>query len=1054
MASGDSRDAGGPGGLDADKESEDEDSRTRQDFDVFISYAHADDSDGLISQIRQWIDQDARDPDKGFRPLTVFFDTRDIKDSQDWSQRIAKGLRTSRIMIVLTSPNYYESEWCQKEFDTFRVSLSQKLIDLVSVEGSDDRGPVTPLFLFDVDVAELPREKHQWFEMIQQIQGIDLRRFFGAGSEQLTQQSLREQIRQFGRSLAERILKAEHETSVPGNLLTRNPRFVGRDSHLRELHNLQFGMSSAKSAVVVHGQGGMGKTELVVQYANMHPGDYRGGSWWVRAEGQTNLLSALAQLADDPNLFGPDQQRMQRDPETDGKAVLYELQRRTRETNSNVLLILDNVSHPGALSSHTMRLLPSDGRVRIVATSRLGANEFGDHVATLEVGGLTESEGLELIRQYQPLRQGIGDFVNEDEEVAAREIVAQLDGFTLAIEQVALHLGMRGAAEYLPSQMLKAFRQLGLAETGSRLEAAQPDERGELFQSRAIGSVLETTWSNLGNVERTALEFASLLPPDTIPWHWVEQLTATAHPEAFVEDLFEGEPPWAASRRRLDGRRLLTSTSNTSLARMHRLVSAALRGTVAPEKADMVQEFLGHQAERMETGDGLEPWEVEVLTEALLMFASDDPDFAFQLGDQTFERINSPSLFEGLNNFLGDGRPLKLAQRVCAHFEGRVAQQPRDWDLQRALADAMTSVGELLVDSEPRSALAMHQRSLALVQALAEARPGVIEAQHRLVDAYRNVGFVYEAEDWDSSRSYYERGLEVAERIAGLQPDDLDAQLDVVLLVTEVASAIWTKDVRRSEDLLQWVCDISQRVADHRPGDTQALGLLSYSYSLLAVLFHDAEEEYPARTPGMGERSLEMALRSLEVAEQLANHEGGYDVHEAVPRVACVLRQHEPELVINSYEHLLERREAEAASKPGDLQCQRQFGHALTSRAKELEGSEPGRALALHRRALELTDELIEKWPSNRYLQRDLLHPLAGVGRLMRAEDHGQALQAFTRRREVADDILRSWPEDQFAMEGLHAALVDLAGLLQQSDPQQAAELEARAASIGERLSE
>ena len=72
----------------------------------------------------------------------------------------------------------------------------------------------------------------------------------------------------------------------------------------------------------------------------------------------------------------------------------------------------------------------------------------------------------------------------------------------------------------------------------------------------------------------------------------------------------------------------------------------------------------------------------------------------------------------------------------------------------------------------------------------------------------------------------------------------------------------------------------------------------------------------------------------------------------------------------------------------------------------------------------------------------------------MRAEDHGQALQAFTRRREVADDILRSWPEDQFAMEGLHAALVDLAGLLQQSDPQQAAELEARAASIGERLSE
>jgi hypothetical protein len=57
--------------------------------------------------------------------------------------------------------------------------------------------------------------------------------------------------------------------------------FVGREDDLVKLHGLLEGESRVAIAAATAGMGGVGKTELAVQYAVRHDGDYPGGIWWL-----------------------------------------------------------------------------------------------------------------------------------------------------------------------------------------------------------------------------------------------------------------------------------------------------------------------------------------------------------------------------------------------------------------------------------------------------------------------------------------------------------------------------------------------------------------------------------------------------------------------------------------------------------------------------------------------------------------------------------------------------------------------------------------------------
>jgi hypothetical protein len=82
------------------------------------------------------------------------------------------------------------------------------------------------------------------------------------------------------------------------NLPARNPNFSGRSDLLEELHaRLQAGSAAAVvPRGALHGLGGVGKTELALEYAHRYRSDYD-LVWWIAAELPTSATAALAALA-------------------------------------------------------------------------------------------------------------------------------------------------------------------------------------------------------------------------------------------------------------------------------------------------------------------------------------------------------------------------------------------------------------------------------------------------------------------------------------------------------------------------------------------------------------------------------------------------------------------------------------------------------------------------------------------------------------------------------------------------------------------------------------
>ena len=81
--------------------------------------------------------------------------------------------------------------------------------------------------------------------------------------------------------------------------LPRRPAstFVGRDAALTALrHALQGGVGPGVISQTVFGLGGVGKSELALQYAHRHREEYR-PVWWVDADSPTQIQAGLAALA-------------------------------------------------------------------------------------------------------------------------------------------------------------------------------------------------------------------------------------------------------------------------------------------------------------------------------------------------------------------------------------------------------------------------------------------------------------------------------------------------------------------------------------------------------------------------------------------------------------------------------------------------------------------------------------------------------------------------------------------------------------------------------------
>jgi hypothetical protein len=97
-------------------------SNDQTEYELFISYARRDNRPipatyplGWVSALKDQIIADHRVYETS--PLRIFFDTHEIRDMDDWRNRILGGLRRSKVLLICLSPDYFQSLPCKWEWD-------------------------------------------------------------------------------------------------------------------------------------------------------------------------------------------------------------------------------------------------------------------------------------------------------------------------------------------------------------------------------------------------------------------------------------------------------------------------------------------------------------------------------------------------------------------------------------------------------------------------------------------------------------------------------------------------------------------------------------------------------------------------------------------------------------------------------------------------------------------------------------------------------------------------------------------------------------------------
>lgn len=263
-----------------------------------------------------------------------------------------------------------------------------------------------------------------------------------------------------------------------------NPSFTGRDTILDAL---RAGLTRVPGMVhpqVIAGTGGVGKTQLAVEYAWAHRADYD-AVWWVGAETTAGLHGEYAALAPQVGLI--------QDANQDTMVTAV---RAWLEDNPRWLMIFDNADDPQAI----IPLLPPAGDGHVLVTTQQ-EDDLGQRADLVPLDVLSDEDAT----QFLLARTGHTDLT------AARQLADALGCLPLALEQAGAFIAQ--AKVITLARYLELFTQRSLELLG----------KGRV--SGGYRHTVDTTWDlSLQRLRQGTPAAAGLLSllafvaPDDLPW--------------------------------------------------------------------------------------------------------------------------------------------------------------------------------------------------------------------------------------------------------------------------------------------------------------------------------------------------------------------------------------------------------------------------------------------------------------------------------------------------------------------------------------------------------
>lgn len=311
----------------------------------------------------------------------------------------------------------------------------------------------------------------------------------------------------------------------------------------------------------ISGLGGIGKTQVALEYAYRYRRDYE-TVFWISAATQESLQAGLVALAEHLHL-------LEKDRHDHAQVILAVKQ--WLATHQNWLLILDNADDVPLVRD----ILPAECSGHLLLTTR--AQALGPVARRIEVEtmGIAEST-LFLLRRAKLLAPGASLDQASSEQLAAAEAIAiEMDFLPLALDQAGAYIDEVGCSLSTYLKLYHTHRAELLRRRGHM--------PGDYPQSVA------TTWSlNFLKVEQVnpaaaeLLRLCAFLEPDTIPEELIGEGSAALGPllQPVASDAFALNGAIEELRKFS----LVQRDSEARLLRIHRLVQAVLKDALAMEE--------------------------------------------------------------------------------------------------------------------------------------------------------------------------------------------------------------------------------------------------------------------------------------------------------------------------------------------------------------------------------------------------------------------------------------------------------------------------------------
>ncbi|BCL80860.1 tetratricopeptide repeat protein [Ktedonobacteria bacterium brp13] len=373
-------------------------------IEVFYSYAHEDELlrielEKHLSLLRQ-------------QGLIAGWHDRHILAGTDWVQAIDTHLERATVILLLVSADFLASDYCysievQRALERHEAKLARVipvLLRPVEWQGA----PFAHLQVLPSNAKAITIWNNQDEAFMDVAAG------------------LRSVIKEVSQLAVSTPSSFPHVWNLP---YLRNPFFTGRDEILTLLHNNYAANSVAASlqrAQAISGLGGIGKTQVALEYAYRYGREYE-CALWIRATTRDALSTDFITIANLLQLSEKNEKNL---------SVVIEAVKQWLAIHTRWLLILDNVDDLELVHN----FLLSRGSGHILLTTRM--QTMSGIAKLIEVEIMTPEEGaLFLLRRANIIEPDAQlEHVSEADRTQAMAISKVLGGLPLALDQAGAYI--------------------------------------------------------------------------------------------------------------------------------------------------------------------------------------------------------------------------------------------------------------------------------------------------------------------------------------------------------------------------------------------------------------------------------------------------------------------------------------------------------------------------------------------------------------------------------------------------------------------------------------